>query len=110
MSKITTSTDFDRVSAEDMPRRLNQFGEDVVAQVNGGLDFSTNFNASEVSVSFTAANTDTPIAHGLGRVPTRYILTGSTVALGLYDGSIKASSSIIYLKSSAVGTASILIY
>lgn len=111
MSKITQSTDFDRLQTlEDLKRYLNKFGEDVVAQVNGGLTFAENLDATTVSVTFSSANTDTALAHGLNRIPTGYILVGSTAAMGLYDGVNASTASLLYLRASATGTARVLIY
>jgi hypothetical protein len=110
MSRLIRSFDFDRVTPDDLGRYLNQWCEDAVAVINGGIDFATNFNANEITINFSAANTDTPIAHGLARSPNRYILTSATAAISLYDGTLATTSSIIYLRSSATGTATILFY
>ncbi len=111
MSKVTASSDIDNVKPEEVARFVDIALQDIIATVNGKLDFAANFNAKEVTVIFTAANTDTAAVHGLGRVATRYILTSSNVALNvIYTGAAAGTSSTMYLKSSVVGTATILIY
>lgn len=109
MSKITASTDFDRIPRDQVPRYLSMFAEQVTQALNGNLD-ATNFNAKLVSVPFGAANTDTAVIHGLSRVPTAYVINGTTAAMSIYDGLTPSTSSVIYLRSSAPGTARILIY
>lgn len=110
MSKINSSTDIDRVTPEDLPRYTSIVLGDIVGTINGNLDFATNFNAKTSSVIFSAANTDTAIIHGLGRVPTGYIVYGATAAMSVYDGATPSTSQLLYLRASATGTARILIY
>lgn len=110
MSRVINSPDVDKVPAEQMPRFLALVLNDIVTQVNGGLDFATNFNAKSVSALFSAVNTDTAIAHGLGRVPVGYLKIGSSVAMTIYDGQTNDTSILLYLKSDAIGTAQLLVF
>ncbi len=111
MSKVTASTDVSQVKPDELAKFVDICLEDIVLQINGKLDFDTNFNAKEITVNFAVANTDTTTAHGLGRVPSRYIVTSSTTALSaVYNGTSANTSSTITLRSSAVGIATILIY
>lgn len=110
MSKITASFSFDQVKPEEMPRYLTLFGDQVVRTVNGGLDFQTNFNGTVVSLTFSATNTDTSVAHGLGRVPTGYLIIGRTANMGIYNGAASNTATNLILRSSSVGTASVLVF
>ncbi len=110
MSSITASTNFTLVTGKDLDDFVSVFAEDVIHIVNGGLDFDTNFNAKEISFNFTAADVDTSAGHGLGRVPTRYIVTSASAAMAIYTATLASTSSTMYLKSSAIGTATVLIY
>lgn len=110
MSKVISSTEMDKIPKEEIPRYLTIVLADIVKQINGGLDFGTNFNASSVSAIFSSANTDTAISHGLGRVPAGYLVLGSSAAMQVYDGVTDDSNLLAYLRSSAVGTANILFF
>ncbi len=110
MSSLTASTDFTLVQGKDLDDFVSVFAQDVVHIVNGSLDFDTNFNAKEVTVNFTSANADTSVGHGLGRVPTRYIMTSASAAMSIYAATIASTSNTISLRSSAIGTATVLIY
>ncbi len=110
MSSITASTDMDKVTDDDLSKYAELFFSDVVRVVNGGLDFQTNFNCKLVSITFGAFDTDTSIAHGLGRVPAGYIVTSSTAATGVYNGSIASTSSNLTLRSSNLATVGLIIF
>lgn len=69
--------------------------------LNGGLFFSDNFNAKTVTVSFTAANSDTRIEHNLGRVPSGYLVTSLSAATIIYSGAQSTTEQYIFLRSSA---------
>lgn len=109
MSKITAATELDRVKAEELPRHLAIFASAVTETVNGKLDFQTNFNCQVLSVAFSAASTDTIVAHNLGRVPQGYISLGTTVTMNVYDGAIGWTTSAISLRSTAIGTARLIL-
>ena len=110
MSSITASSNFTNVKPEELAKYVDLFGQDVTTTINGQLDFATNFNAKEITVVFASSNTDTATGHTLGRIPVRYIVTSATTAMSVYNGATASTSSTIYLKSSATGTATILIY
>lgn len=110
MSSITASSDIDRVKPEDLPRWTALCLENIISTINGKLDFQSNFNQKTVSVNFSAADTDTAVSHGLGRVITGYILVGSSAALSIYDGTSGSTDQVLYLRASATGSARILVY
>lgn len=112
MSRLTASTDFDRVAEKDRLRFITLFCQQVTTVINGGLDFATNFNAKIVSVAFTQSDTDTLVVHNLNRPVVGYIPIRQTVALSVYNGSgqISDTSFSMTLRSSAIGTVDILIF
>lgn len=92
----------------------NRFVAQALAEVqsvsNGQLEFGVNLKTVLLEVNFTAANADLRIEHGLGKTPTGYILVKSNTGTSLYDGSIPATESVIYLKSTAIAQVKILIF
>lgn len=110
MSKPTQSTDFDRIKPEDVPKYLAKYAEEISRILTNGVDFQTNFNGKLLSITFSAANSDTALTHNLGRVPTGYLVYSKSAALIVYDGSLGSSESVIYLRASAPGTAGVIVF
>ncbi len=110
MSRITESTDVTQAKPEEVNTLVDKFQQQVSEVINGGLDFHTNFNGTLVDAVFTAANTDTAVAHGLGRIPTGYIPTSKTAAMHVFTGTGKWTTKLIYLRADVVGTAGLLVY
>ena len=94
MSSITAAPDLTQVSQADLARFLSIFLANVVQTVNGNLDFTSNFGYKLLSVNFPVANTNVLTAHGLGRVPNGYIITGASAATVVYNGSGTNSTNI----------------
>lgn len=99
MSKCTASTDIDKVSDKDVSRYTEIALEELQRIVNGDLEFGANIKANIVNVNFTSANTQQAIGHGLGKVPSGYLMISSNAATQVYNGESGSSSSTIYLKS-----------
>ncbi len=110
MSSIQANNNFANLKGEELARFVEVWAQEVSRVVNGKLDFQTNFNCKFVSITFSSANTDTSINHGLGRVPAGYIVTSLTAALVPYDGTVPSTDSTLTLRASATGTAGLLIY
>lgn len=101
----TSNTDqknFQRYSSKQM--------QDVVRILNKGILFADNFDGSIVTANFTAANTNLSLTHNLNRIPTGYVALSLSAAMIIYSGTTESSETQITLKSSAVGTAVILIF
>lgn len=91
--------------------QVQRFANQVEQVVNNGLSFADNFKSQTIIVNFTVANTDTQIRHQLGSIPVGYIPIGKSVSLDIYDGSTDVfNKTFVTLKSSAIGTATILIF
>ena len=74
--------------------------DDLLSVVNGKLEFKTNIQSEIASITFGTADTEVKIPHGLGRVPTGYLLIGSAgIPSELYDGDTKNTTAFIYLKN-----------
>lgn len=80
--------------------------------LNGGLSFSDNLESQELTATAHAvADTEFSVAHTLGRVPTRFVVTDIDEGGVVYKGTTAWTSSLIYLKCSTGGTAiKVLIY
>jgi len=95
----------------DMPekfRYIQLFLQAVVDVVNGRLTLAENHLMPSVNVTFSEADTNKTVSHGLGRAPRGFIVVGLTASMIIYDGSISATAQNITLKSSAAGTAKLL--
>lgn len=110
MSRVTESTDITQAKPEELTAVLDRFAQNVADTLNGKIDFHTNFNGNLVNAVFTAANTDTVVAHGLGRIPTGYIPTAKTAAMHVFTGTGKWTAKLMYLQADAIGTAGLLVY
>ncbi len=111
MSKITDEPGVDKIKepAEQI-RFIATFLDSIKSLLNNGLGLVDNFAGKNVSATFSVANTDTALVHGLGRVPTGYIVSRRSASMNVYDGATAWTSNVIYLKSSATGTATIFVY
>lgn len=111
MSKITNESNIDRINdKEAQASYISKFLDQTKRVVNGGLSFADNFDCKILNITFTAANSDTSLTHGLGRVPEGYIVLRLSTNLMVYDGSIAATVNTISLKGSAIGTATLLLF
>jgi hypothetical protein len=109
--KVQTTFQFSNLSTiADMGRYLDQVLGDILSAINGNLLFDKNVSAKLFSVVFSQANTDAATTHALGRVPLGYIVTSSTVACRVYNGSTGNTSKVIYLRSDTPATVGILIF
>ena len=109
MSSITASTDISQVTPQLLPKFVDLFFQDVISVVNGGLDFSTNFNCKLISVVFSAANTNVVTPHGLGRTPTGYIIMNASAATSVYNGT-GTNTTQIGLKASSPATVGLIVF
>lgn len=109
MSSITASTDFDRVPEDKKIRYIVLFSEQVSQTLNKNLDFTTNFAGVNATATFTVANTDTAVVHGLGKIPTGYLVLGLSAAMIVYN-TTAATATTLWLKSSAVGVAKLFVF
>ena len=95
---------------ENLRRFTAKTLSDVVDVINGNLDFGDNVRCKIQTVNFLASNSDTQIAHGLGYVPTGYIVVGQSATGTVYDGSQAKTNRDIWLKCTAAITVKLLIF
>lgn len=100
----------DNIALEKRWSSLTLFLKDVYTILSKGLVFQDNFRGAILDVTFTAANADTNILHGLSYTPTRYLVLSRSGNFVVYDGSLPATQKSFYLRSSGTGTASIFIF
>lgn len=110
MSKITASPNISQVAPDQAQRFIDQFCQDVVNTVNGGLDFGSNFNGIIVQLSFNFASTDILFNHKLGRTPTGFIIMSSDQPFVVYKGSTAFTDTVINLRASVPGTATVFLF
>ncbi len=110
MSKLTTSTDMTQCKPEELAKFMDIFCQDVEHTVNGNLDFQTNFDCKLISITFSAPNISVTVNHGLGRVPSGYIVTSASAATSVYDSTVANTTSAISLMASAPATVGLLVF
>lgn len=111
MPKLKTIQDVSNTDTwEELRRYVSITLDDIVAAINGRLTFGDNVSTQVLSVTFSAANTSVTVPHTLKRVPSGYVLCGASAAMSIYNGSSANDKNNIYVKSSATGTASILVF
>jgi len=97
-------------SEEDRTKAIGLFLKDVYSILSHGWTFQDNAKGALLNVTFTAANSEVKIRHGLDFVPSNYLLCGSTAAMSLYDGVTAADKQFFYLRSSAIGSAKVFLF
>lgn len=89
-----------RTFDKDLLTSLSNWAMVLKSILDGGISINDNFDASQVSVvSHATPGTEFSVAHGLGKIPLGYIITGQNGAGGVYDGSTANSRTTLYLKS-----------
>lgn len=110
MGKIETSVDPKNAENwEELRRYTSKFIAEVKKTVNGFLSFQDNFRGIILETEFTAANADTALRHNLGYKPNYYLVLNRSASMVIYDGAADTTTEVIYLKSSAIGSANILV-
>jgi hypothetical protein len=95
---------------DDIKRFISNTITQIINIVNGKITFKDNFDGVSVGASFTAANTDTPVVHNLGRNAIGYILVTASAAMSVYTGSQAGNTTTIFLRSNNPGSATILVF
>lgn len=101
-----------RQSDRDLMQLLEEVFTNLSNLFNRGLGFTDNFDAQEVTATaHVTPDTEFSVAHTLGRVPTRFIVTDIDEGGVVYKGTTAWTSGLIYLKCTTGGTAiKVLLY
>lgn len=90
----------------DLYRVLSEFFRKIVTILNRGITFDENIDCR--LNTFTSSGTpdaENTIAHGLGKVPTGYVIYGLNKAAIVYTGTTAWTSINIYLKVNVASAA-----
>lgn len=108
--KVARFSDLNKIDDQDeFQRHSSAVTQNIVQVLSGQLSFADNFSSQTISVTFTAANTDTTVAHTLGRVPDHYLIGSKSVSCDVYTGSIAATKSSITLRATAPATVVVIL-
>jgi len=89
---------------ENLRRFSSKSISDIVAELNGRIDFEENIRSKIHDIVFVTANADLKIEHGLDYVPKGYMVAGISNAAIVYDGSQASTRTSIFLKCNAANT------
>lgn len=87
---------------------LTRFLKQVYTILNRGINPQDNFRGAILNCEFTSADTSIIFKHNLSFTPQYYLVAGISVNMVIYE--FVANNVNISLKSSAVGTAQILVF
>lgn len=84
---------------------LDEWNQNLRAILERGISRDDNIDDAEVEFTSNAvADTEDTVAHGLGKVPSGFIVVNKDKAGVLYDGGTTWTSTNIYLKSNVAST------
>lgn len=117
MGQIIASPKVTQISGEtpeeafkEQMRYVEIFLDNARQQINGNLELIENLRGVVKEISFSAPNVDQSVTHLLGFSPLGYLTIKKSANFNIYDGTGVTNSSVISLKSSAAGTATIFIF
>ena len=97
-------------SFEEFSRWVSVSLEEIIRAINGRIALTENVDAQNISITFSSANADVSFGHSLDRVPSGYVVISQTAALSVYLGSRAGTRDNFTLRSSAVGSVTILLF
>jgi hypothetical protein len=110
MAKLPSIPSFSNVETLDALTRYSSIAVgDIQNQVNGNLQFDANIKSSTVDVSFPAANVDVLVSHSLGQTPSGFLVANLSASASIYQGQTPWDGSSIYLRSSSICSAKIIV-
>lgn len=111
MSKVTQDTSVDRFTDPNESFRFcSQLFDQIVRLINGGLGLVDNFDGKMHTLTFSSANTDTALVHGLGRVPSGYLVVRRSANMTVYDGANAWTPANAYLRASSAGSITVFVF
>lgn len=109
--RLRQATNFDK--NQQNPKNwadVSNIVKKIINLINGEIKFQDNIKCNIVDVDFQVADADTPIDHNLGFIPVGYLVIQPTVSMNIYNGSQSWSNGSIYLRSTVVGAARIIVF
>lgn len=94
---------------ENFKNQLTGFLKDVYGILSRGIIFQDNVRCSILDVTFTATNTDTQAKHLLSYTPKYYIVIKSNASISVYNTK-EFDQSFIYVKGSALGSVTLMVF
>jgi hypothetical protein len=85
---------------DDAKNSVNAWLKEVEKLLSGGLLLTSNLDLRIKEVTFGATGVETPIEHGLGRVPQGFLVVDRTADLQIYKTDRQSGADKIYLASS----------
>jgi hypothetical protein len=89
---------------------ITLFSKDVSTILNKNVAFADNIKGTLLSVTFTGANTNTQVRHGLAFTPSNYIVVGLSANMVVYDGTETNNGVYANFQATATGTARIFVF
>jgi len=90
----------------DVYNEIQDIVRDIASILNNGLLFEDNFDGLYVDYTSNATpDTEDTVSHGLGRVPTGFLVVNLDKAGIVYDGGTAWTSTNIYLKCNVASVA-----
>lgn len=109
--KIKVVQDIGNVTSwEDLRRFSSQSINLITVVINGGIDLVDNCATVLADVTFANGNSEVEVKHSLGKVPSGYLIAGKSSSFDIYNGPTPNTNQAIYIKGTAAGSASILIF
>lgn len=82
----------------------------IINVINGNLTLRDNVFGEFLSFTFTAANQEVSVEHSLKTAPNGYLVVSMDSPMIIYDGLTPNTDTVLYLRSSAAGTAQVFIF
>lgn len=110
VTAANSANNFLQADDEKAKAILAEFMEQVAFILNGNTDVLDNLKLQTHRVVFTGIAQDFDIRHNLGRVARGYFVIRKSGNFNIYDGSNDWTANSVFLRSSAVGSATVLIF
>lgn len=98
-----------RTAEEKLDLVLN-FMEECAFILNGNIEPIGNLKVEMYRVQFTFTNVEQDIRHKLGRVAKGYFVIRKSGNFNVYDGATDWNANSVFLKASAAGFATVLVF
>lgn len=107
--KVTPNSNFTNLEGEEFQKQVSIYLDQLAGTFNGQISFHANMDVKNVTVAFPKANVSIKVPHNLGRLPKGYIKISGTANITVFDGNKANTAKEIYVQSSGVGTATLML-